>query len=240
MKHVLLLAIMSVAVFAQAQRSNRLESEADAVAIEVRRESPYLSIKQEQEIMEHLRAVRQILRGGGTNHGGGDYGHGHDNGNHGGGYQNDASYTCVARDNDDRAPWVIGVRQGVNVTRIQTAQFSSKPDCDNTIRNGRVLRGNNLICLSRDNDGRAPWLLANIDGTSVTKIPATLVDSLDKCQAFLRDLRPRGANATFCGSRDNDSRAPYQAMNLNVETNEVTRGTEMFDSVAKCNAFLGQ
>ena len=239
MKHVLLLALMSLAVFAHAERSSRLESEADAVAIEVRRESPYLSVSQEQEIMEHLRAVRQILRGE-NNHGGGDYGHGHDNGNHGGGYKPEATYTCVARDNDGQAPWVIGVRQGVNVTRIQATQFSSKSDCDNTVKNGRVVRGNNLICLSRDNDGQAPWLLANIDGTSVTKISATQVNSLDKCQGFLRDLRPRGNTAAFCGSRDNDGQAPYQAMLLNVDTNQVTRGTEVFSSVAQCNAFLGQ
>ena len=234
MKQVLLLTIMSVAVFAQAQRQIRVEIEAQSVAQEVRQEAPYLTVSQEQEIMEHLRAVRQIIRNG-SSHNGGDYGHGHDNE----GYQ-EATYTCVARDNDDRAPWVIGVRQGVNVTRINAAQFTTKPDCDNTIKTGRVIRGNNLICLSRDNDGRAPWQLANIDGTNVQKIPATIVDSLEKCQTFLRDLRPRGVNATFCGSRDNDSRAPYQAINLNIETNEVTRGTELFDSVAKCNAFLGQ
>lgn len=232
MRHVFLLAILMLASLSQAQSSGRVELEAQSVAQEVRRAAPYLSVGQEQEILEHLRAVRQILYSGGNSN------HGHDY--DGGGYKSEARYTCVARDNDDRAPWVIGVRESVNVTRINTAQFSTKADCDTTLSTGRVIRGNNLICVARDNDGRAPWQLANIAGSTVTKIPATIVNTLENCQTFLRELRPRGVNAIFCGSRDNDSRAPYQAIIVNIETSQVTRGTELFDTVTKCNDFLNQ
>ncbi len=230
MKSLLLVSILLLSQFAFAQRDSRLEREVFAVAAEVQRSAPYLTVQEERQILENLRSIRQILRG-------------QSGGNVGGPIRPDrpesyATYTCVSRDNDDRAPYVLGIREGLNVTRLKEAVFSSTNECNSTLDKSRKLRGFNLICLSRDADGRAPFMMAGLKGSSLQKFTSTVVSSYQTCQSFIDNLSTRGSYITFCGSRDNDGRAPYQAISINAENGQESRGTEVFTSFEGCKRFL--
>ncbi len=233
MKCLFLISILAMSQLAFAQRDLRLEREVFAVAAEVQRSAPYLSVQQEREILENLRSIRQVLRGQtGENTGGSIIRPDRP--------ESYSTYTCVSRDNDERAPYVLGIREGLNVTRLKEAVFSSLNECNSTLDKSRKLRGLNLICLSRDSDGRAPFMMAGLRGSSLKKFPSTVANSFQSCQSFIDNLTTRGPDITFCGSRDNDGRAPYQAININAENNQETRGTEVFTSFEGCKQFLGK
>src|ERR1044072_4068947 len=109
---VLSVVLLSTLVHAQ-YRDNAVAREAYNVADEVQRQAPYLSADEQQDLMEHLRAIRQILRGEGSSYG-------------------NQSYICTPRDNDGHNPYVLGLRDGLNVTRISGTTFETKQQCDAT------------------------------------------------------------------------------------------------------------
>jgi hypothetical protein len=225
MKLVLLVSALSFSLFAQAQSESNLIREARATMNEVRDAAPFLSPQEEQPITQHLRAIRAIARG------------------ESGGQRppTKENYVCVSRDKDDRNPYVLGVREGLNVERIRQAEFSTMPQCEDTLAKARRVRGFTLICLSRDNDSKQPFQIATLNGMTVTRLNSTIVNTLEACQQTVQTLRiEQGSRITFCGSRDNDGRAPYQALSLDIATNQLSKGTEVFDTMEKCKAFLGQ
>lgn len=202
--------------------ANSVSVEAQRLAEDIRRESPYLTVEQQSEVMRHLRAARAALYGGPQND---DQG---------------GSYTCVARDNDGRDPYVLAVRQGINVVRIPNAMFSTLSACQAGMSSVRIVRDTALMCLSRDNDGRDPYQIAVINGTSVTRIQRTMTTSLDSCLNLMRSLRFTQGQATFCTSRDNDGRSPFVAAVLDIRSLQIQTGTEVFNSEAQCAQFIGR
>lgn len=219
MKSLLLISVMSLMSLAQAQyqRPEALEREAYRVADEIRREAPYLSSQDQAEISRKLQEIREIIRGGG---------------------QSSGQYVCVSRDNDGQNPWVIGVREGVTVTRITQAQYSTKTGCEGALSAARDIRGSLLICTSRDNDGQNPYQIGLLQGKSLIKVVSSIVSTQSECSEMVRSIRVQGRLATFCGSRDNDGRSPYVAVALDLSTGQVTKGSESFSSIQQCRQFI--
>lgn len=230
MKTFLVLCMMATSFASQAQYRNesRVTIEAERVAREIRYSESRLSRSQEDSIMEHLRAISRVLQGNGNGHGGGYHG------------SERASYTCVARDNDDRAPWVIAIREGLNVARIRTVSWNTKSACENVLGTTVAVRGKNLFCVARDNDDRAPFVLATLNGENITKFNQLSWNTTSECQSIIREVRPYKSGAIFCTARDNDGRSPFVALELNIDDFSIQKGTESFNTIGKCNEFLGR
>jgi hypothetical protein len=221
MKAPILALIFAFATPAFAQ--GNLEQEAREVMMALHREAPRLTPAQESEISQHLNAIRDVIYPG-----------------YNPGYPGQASYACVSRDNDGRAPYALAIRNGLNVTRLAGGTFNTENDCVQALNTSRYIAGATLMCVSRDNDGRAPFSLASL-GNQITRLPRTLTNSVGDCNGLLSSLRPSpNGQVVYCTSRDNDGRAPFQAVALTPTTGAVQGGTEIFNTINECNAFIGQ
>ena len=47
----------------------------------------------------------------------------------------------------------------------------------------------NYECVSRDNDGQNPWMLASRDFTNIVRIPGTIVGTKEECERNLGNAR---------------------------------------------------
>ena len=223
MKPILLTAVFFFTIATQAVGSHpkRLAREAYAVAEQLSVEEPYLSFQQSSDIQRHLNSIKHILVTGSE--------------------QQITRYTCTSRDNDDQAPYVLSIRQGVQAIRIAASVFETKTQCETALSNPFKIRTTSFICLSRDNDGRAPFQMASLKGIDVHRYSSTTTQANEACLSFVQSLRYQGGSELiFCGSRDNDGRAPFQLVSLNIETGRETKGNEFFNSIEKCKEILSQ
>ncbi len=83
-----------------------------------------------------------------------------------------------------------------------------------------------LFCNSRDNDGRAPYVIASRDPRTMAtvKYPNTTVSSMEDCTDIIKQSRTaNGDNVLVCISRDNDSRGPWSLAILNQNSATTTK-----------------
>lgn len=221
---VLLGALLTVSMGAVAQSwAPSIEVVGQRVASDIVRFGRSLGPNDRAEVSRHLDAISRILGGQGQG---------------GGGFTQGPEYTCVSRDNDGANPYVIGIKDRIQVTRIKNAQFSSQGECQSTLQSIRSVGYNSMLCLSRDNDGSNPYLLSVLNGSNVTRIVKTVVQSKAECDGLLQNLQPRQNAATFCTSRDNDGAAPYVAASLDLSTLTLQLGTESFQTKSVCQQFI--
>lgn len=222
MKHMLLIAatVLSTAV-SFAQSALQVEQEAQSIAYDLRRDSRYLSQDQLTRIARNLESIRRILGG------------------QGGVGSQQSEYTCVSKDNDNMAPYVLGYRDGINVTRVLGESFNSTQACQEFLGQSRRVARKTMMCVSRDGDGMQPYQLAAFEGAGYKRIAGTVTNTKANCLNTLVSLRPRGENAIFCTSRDNDGQNPFVAVSLNLYDLTLQKGTEVFNNLDACQRFLG-
>jgi hypothetical protein len=174
-------------------------------------------------IAEKFEQIRRIL-------------YGSDNG----GVGNSSQLVCVSRDNDGRDPYVLATKDGVTVTRIRGTSSSSMNACQTMIDGIRTIENRKILCVSRDNDSRDPYILAVLEGTTLKKIVPSSVNNVQLCQSTVESLkRVRGTSSVvFCASRDGDGRDPYTAIELDLSDLSYKRGTESFRTLDDCKRFL--
>ena len=181
---------LSILIPALAQAD--LARDANELAREVQAQAPRLSRAQEQRISAYFAAIRDVLR------------------DREGDRPSDPAYFCTARDNDNRAPWVIGYRDFAELKKVQGTQFSDYNECVAALKESRSVGERTLLCASRDNDGRNPFLIGMIDGEGkLTKLQRSGAQDVSACYAAVRDLRVQRQGILYCGSRDNDGRNPF-------------------------------
>jgi hypothetical protein len=226
MKNVLAVALTLFTAFsasAQSVSTSELINKAQFVAGEIRQEAQYLSSEQKLRISKNLDSIRRIIDGQDQDMG-----------------QDRLAYTCVSRDNDNAAPYVMAIRQGLNIERIRQAQFSQMNGCQEALRSIINIRGTGVLCLSRDNDGASPYVLATLNGAQVSRIERTKTSSMESCTEILNMTRTaRGGVMQLCVARDNDGAAPYVAANLEILSGKMEVGTEKFQDIRSCKSFLG-
>ena len=225
MKNVFAVALTvftALSASAQSVSTSELINKAQTVASEIRQEAQYLSSEQKLKISKNLDSIRRIIDGQDV---------GSDNGR--------VDYTCVSRDNDNAAPYVLATRQGLNVTRIQAAKFSSMDECQKTLRSVQYARGTGVLCLSRDNDGASPYVIATLNGANVSRINNTKTSSASDCANMLQKSRVSFGKMIACVSRDNDGAAPYVAAEIDIQSGSAQLGTEKFNDLNGCYRFIG-
>jgi hypothetical protein len=77
-------------------------------------------------------------------------------------------------------------------------------------------------CVSRNNDGRSPFMLASSNGIKMQKIQGTLYQKSADCQAADYSIRILPTTSLACTSRDQDGRGPW-IMGLLNEKNQFVR-----------------
>jgi hypothetical protein len=124
--------------------------------------------------------------------------------------------------------------------RLKGEEFSSVASCQEMLGAIRFVSYRALVCVSRDKDGRSPYQLAVL-GNDITRLNRTITGSVAECRTLMNSLRETALDEViYCTSRDNDNRSPYQAVSLNITTNQVQAGSEVFSSMSECQAFIGQ
>lgn len=96
------------------------------------------------------------------------------------------AFLCASRDQDGRSPWTIASLRGTQLQRLQGVSYNSKESCQIGLR-GLLIQGSvATTCVSRDNDGRAPFVAAEIDlqNLSIRKGNESF-NSMASCEQFL-------------------------------------------------------
>jgi hypothetical protein len=212
--------LLALAPLTQAQYGADIERDSARLASEIRRHGPGLSASRRDQIAAQLQAIRDIL-----------YGHGGGSGD---------SYACVSRDNDGRGPYVIGLRSGISVQRVPGTTYERVVTCESALQGLRQIGSLTLACVSRDNDGRGPWVLGSLDGRGgLAKISASMTSTFESCQSLMDRTVVRGNDALYCASRDNDGRGPYVAASIDIFNGSTQKGRESFSELEACWAFVG-
>jgi hypothetical protein len=219
MKNLVFLCLSLVlSASALAQSIPDLGREASYIARWIQRDAQYLSAEDRSDISQNLNSIRSILEGRST----GGYG---------------SQYTCVSRDNDGQNPYVIAVKEGVNLIRLKET-FNSNQSCQAALGSTRPLGGVTLMCVSKDNDGSNPFQIGILNSSGIIRIGRTVSSNAVECQATLNKMRPNRGGVSLCASKDNDGQRPYVAMNIILATGAIEVGSESFTEISACERFL--
>lgn len=103
------------------------------------------------------------------------------------------------------------------LTPSERLQIASDLQSIRSVLSGEMSGAPNLqqyTCASRDNDGRAPFVVAFRQGIQLDRIPGETYSSDSACRAALSSIRSLGRTGLLCVSRDADGRSPYQLASL--------------------------
>lgn len=137
-------------------------------------------------------------------------------------------YLCGPNDVDDSSPWWLHELRG-GVADRNGAEYSSAENCYLGVRE---IAGDGFVCVSRDNDGAAPYVLAQRIGADFTRyehaVYATQMDCMAAANAPV-DLGP--GPLWICASRDAEGRAPFALVPRAVDP---SRPRLVYGSLSEC------
>lgn len=144
--------------------------------------------------------------------------------------------SCIARDNDGRDPWILAVRDPSTLayTKLPNSNVGSLANCEQVKNTVVQVRDSYFSCISKDYDGRDPWVIAHYrDGALISKV--NNLGTLPQClQALQGSFHNRQAIA-FCGTKDNDGRAPWMQISVIEQTGEIHRSGS-YSSLEQCQS----
>lgn len=142
--------------------------------------------------------------------------------------------SCVARDNDGRDPWMLGMKdpQTLRTTKLSGSVLGNLNQCNVAKETGVVLRNSVFLCVSRDNDGREPYVIAHYRGNKLIKKINNL-GSFNNCTTSLQSAARSWSAIAFCATRDNDGRAPWVEMSVVGESGQTNRAGS-YQSLDQC------
>jgi len=155
--------------------------------------------------------------------------------NGGGGGGGSGILRCVARDNDGRNPWIIAqFNSNGDLTRFSELVFDTLENCQSSVSaNVRVGFDVDVVCASRDRDGRNPWALGVISRGSASLARAVYGD-FTSCRSALARARTSRDFMLTCTSRDADGRNPWSYVTVNSAGTVNLRTDTTFGSLDEC------
>jgi hypothetical protein len=152
-----------------------------------------------------------------------------------------SSLLCVARDNDGRDPWVLATMNGATgaITKLPGTQFATIDQCRQAIIMARPTGNKLLACIARDNDGRDPWVGAEIapDAGTVKKVTDLSFATFDACTQGISAGRTFMDQAIICTARDGDGRDPWVLGRVSNGTLTKVTNT-VLGNIQQCNQSL--
>jgi hypothetical protein len=96
----------------------------------------------------------------------------------------------------------------------------------------------NLVCVSRDNDGRDPWAVGRMDDTGrVSKVSNVIFSTNAECRDAINQSRALTSSSVVCASRDADGRSPYEVYRVTASST-AAKTALIFGDIASCNTSL--
>lgn len=95
--------------------------------------------------------------------------------------------SCTSRDGDNRAPYSMIKFNGAQVAKLTGQIFSSNEKCLGVLTNSRMMNGEVLFCIDRDNDNRAPYVMKKLNPTtgSFSSLNTNSFNSMNDCERIL-------------------------------------------------------
>ncbi len=147
----------------------------------------------------------------------------------------DDEFTCVSRDNDGAAPYVLAQRIGVDFTRYEHAVYATTLECLEAASAPVDLGlGPLWICTSRDEDGDAPFAL--VERAVDSRPPRLVYGSLEECTDAASLAVRETDGSLVCASRDRDGIDPWSVFRVGSGSPEPT--DLVFDTVDACYAAI--
>jgi hypothetical protein len=149
---------------------------------------------------------------------------------------------CLARDNDNRAPWIIARVEAGVVTRLGSFSYNTVDNCNHIA--GLYSRGISFTCYARDNDDRAPFTLFELTQNGPIKVQAGVGKaSKNSCFDFYSSFKNFNGKWLTCADRDNDGRAPFviqQITEENFQVYQFQENTAKYPTLSECRSLLGE
>lgn len=196
---------------AQPGAAPSVEHETRDLLRELQAEAPALTPDRRNEVLKHLREARSVLVG-----------------------NEPGVYDCVDRDGTGAPPYLVRWKRGASEVRVGGTQFASSADCDTALSFRGFLGGGSLICIARDNDGRAPFQLAILRGIHLIRLPA-LAENFGECLGMTEGMRLHADGAYACVARADRMFVPVKVLfNTLADSSKV----RVFKTLRLCNASL--
>ncbi len=144
------------------------------------------------------------------------------------------SLVCLARDNDGRDPWILGVKDPITLRQsaLPFSNIGSRANCEAVKNSAVTVRDSIFTCVTRDNDGQNPWTISHYrDGVLVSRL--NTLGSLANCVNALNHAARSSQAVAFCATRDNDGQAPWIQMSVVAATGEIHRAGS-YGSLEQC------
>lgn len=95
--------------------------------------------------------------------------------------------SCTSRDGDNRAPYTMLKYNGTQVAKLTGQLFSSNDKCLGVLTNSRMVNGEVLFCIDRDNDNRAPYVMRKLDPNTgnFSVLNSNSFNSMNDCERIL-------------------------------------------------------
>ncbi|MEM6731036.1 MAG: hypothetical protein AAF658_05745 [Myxococcota bacterium] len=125
-----------------------------------------------------------------------------------------AALVCASRDRDGIAPWNAFTLSGTSVERGDE-EFSQVVDCFEALEDSDDTEDASFLCVSRDNDGIAPWVLAKRVGVTITRYDHAVYNTTSSCGVALENTLVLNSGSVWvCASRDRDGINPFALVEL--------------------------
>jgi hypothetical protein len=147
-----------------------------------------------------------------------------------------AGKICLARDNDGRAPWIIGEFIEGQVVRYQNLIFDEIEQCRRAVSFALKHREMTWLCSSKDRDGRNPWILYRLHEGSATPQGNVYYSNFDNCTSATQKSKRSADSFLLCASRDQDGRNPWNIYQLTPTSSQRTELS--YNTFASCNEAL--
>lgn len=148
------------------------------------------------------------------------------------------TFVCVARDNDNRDPWIrAGIDANGAVTRLPS-QFSTYLLCKDSLTAGRAVNDGLISCVARDNDNRDPWIYSALSASGETRVAGPQFSTAAACQTSLADGRMTTSSLLVCVARDNDNRDPWIIGSVKATGEYIGNTSTTFSTLAQCQQTL--
>lgn len=149
---------------------------------------------------------------------------------------------CIARDNDNRAPWILARIEAGVVTKLGSFSYNTVDNCNHFA--GLYSSGISFTCYARDSDDRAPFTLFELTHNGPVKVQAGVgKPSKNSCFEFYSSFKYFNGKWLTCADKDNDARAPYVIQEIAAENFQVYQfqgNTTRYSSLSECQSILGE
>lgn len=146
---------------------------------------------------------------------------------------------CVAKDDDNMDPWVLGVRSIEFTRKVKGTKVGDKDECMLSAKKSIIVGKFALACISKDSDGIAPWAMSKISIENATSqiVETTETKTLADCFEMIDKAVRLPQGVMFCSTKDNDGLAPWIRVSV-LRDGSLRKSQETYQKLSDCQMSL--